>query len=209
MRMKQVTAKKILDAALAEVGTVEDPAGSNRCKYNRWMWGKDVAGQAYPWCCAFISWLFRDCQELCKKTASCEELLRWFENRGQLVKNPQPGDICFMKFATNNRRTNHVGIVLEIRFDGALVLIEGNTSTESSDNGGKVMRRIRKAHVVALARPKYSGQQDLKDPKEIAEEVIAGKWGNGDERKKKLRNAGYDPKEIQMFVNEILLNTEL
>ena len=39
---------------------------------------------------------------------------------------------------------------------------------------------------------------------EIAKEVIAGKWGNGTERKKKLKAAGYDYNTIQKKVNELL-----
>lgn len=36
---------------------------------------------------------------------------------------------------------------------------------------------------------------------EIADEVIAGKWGNGTERKEKLTDAGYNYSEIQNIVN--------
>jgi N-acetylmuramoyl-L-alanine amidase len=39
---------------------------------------------------------------------------------------------------------------------------------------------------------------------EIAREVIAGKWGNGNERKTRLANAGYNPTEVQNRVNQIL-----
>ena len=39
---------------------------------------------------------------------------------------------------------------------------------------------------------------------QIANEVIAGKWGNGEERKKKLKAAGYDPVAVQKKVNELL-----
>lgn len=39
---------------------------------------------------------------------------------------------------------------------------------------------------------------------EIAREVIAGKWGNGEERKKRLIAAGYDYTEIQAKVNALL-----
>ena len=38
----------------------------------------------------------------------------------------------------------------------------------------------------------------------IAKEVIAGKWGNGAERKQRLRAAGYNPAMIQARVNEML-----
>jgi GH25 family lysozyme M1 (1,4-beta-N-acetylmuramidase) len=39
---------------------------------------------------------------------------------------------------------------------------------------------------------------------ELAAEVINGKWGNGEERKKKLTSAGYDYSVVQARVNEIL-----
>ena len=39
---------------------------------------------------------------------------------------------------------------------------------------------------------------------EIAKEVIAGLWGNGAERKEKLKEAGYDAKGVQQKVNELL-----
>lgn len=38
----------------------------------------------------------------------------------------------------------------------------------------------------------------------IAKEVINGKWGNGDARKKKLKAAGYDYASVQKRVNELL-----
>lgn len=40
--------------------------------------------------------------------------------------------------------------------------------------------------------------------KKIAKEVVAGKWGNGEERKKKLTAAGYDYKAVQKEVNKLL-----
>ena len=39
---------------------------------------------------------------------------------------------------------------------------------------------------------------------EIAREVIAGKWGNGEERKQRLKMYGYDPEEVQGIVNMLL-----
>ena len=38
----------------------------------------------------------------------------------------------------------------------------------------------------------------------VAREVIAGKWGNGADRKAKLKAAGYNPDAVQMRVNELL-----
>lgn len=38
----------------------------------------------------------------------------------------------------------------------------------------------------------------------IAKEVIDGKWGNGEERKVRLENAGYNYREVQDYVNHML-----
>ena len=47
-------------------------------------------------------------------------------------------------------------------------------------------------------------QNGGKSVDELAREVIAGKWGNGDDRKNKLTEAGYSYDEVQKKVNEIL-----
>lgn len=44
----------------------------------------------------------------------------------------------------------------------------------------------------------------MKSVKEIAQEVIAGLWGNGDERRCRLTEAGYDYDVIQQAVNDLL-----
>ena len=42
-----------------------------------------------------------------------------------------------------------------------------------------------------------------KSNKTIAKEVLAGKWGNNPERKKKLIAAGYDYEAIRKIVNKL------
>ena len=39
---------------------------------------------------------------------------------------------------------------------------------------------------------------------EIALEVLEGRWGNGDERRRKLLAAGYDPDVVQALVNDLI-----
>lgn len=60
----------------------------------------------------------------------------------------------------------------------------------------------------------YAGQKLLikkgdsphkKTVDELAKEVIQGKWGNGEDRYKRLTQAGYNYDEVQRKVNEILL----
>ena len=56
----------------------------------------------------------------------------------------------------------------------------------------------------ASSGPSESAPSVKKSNAEIADEVIAGKWGNGDDRKAKLKAAGYDPDTIQELVNSKL-----
>jgi hypothetical protein len=99
---------------------------------------------------------------LVKKTASCEEMLKWFEANGQIVDFPLPGDVVFFKYPTNDRRTNHTGIVTNPNSIDDYLTIEGNTSLTSNDNGGAVMSRKRsKKNLVAFARPKYTSKDQI------------------------------------------------
>lgn len=196
-----MTVDQAIARAKAEVGTKESPPNSNNVKYNTWYYGKPVSGSAYPWCATFISWLFRDDQKLLKKTASCANMLSWFESKGLVITKPEPGCIVFFKYSTNNRRTNHVGICVKVNKD-SITTIEGNTSKTSNDNGGAVMERVRTANIVAYAMPKYDVTKKSID--EIAQEVIDGKWGTGAVRKSKLTAAGYNYDEVQKRVNEML-----
>lgn len=205
-----MTAKNIIDRAKAELGVCENPPNSNNVKYNTWYYGHEVSGASYPWCATFISWIFKPEQGLCKKTASCLEMLEWFEKRGQLVKEPQAGDIVFFKYPTNNRRTNHVGLVVSVH-DKVINTIEGNTSNAtngSQDNGGMVAQRNRYKNIVAYARPKYNEgtlvNVTKKSNEDIAKEVIEGKWSSGNDRRQRLTNAGYDYNVIQNIVNSML-----
>lgn len=51
--------------------------------------------------------------------------------------------------------------------------------------------------------PVSSTSTPKKSVTEVAKEVLAGKWGNGADRKKKLTEAGYNYSEVQAKVNEL------
>ena len=162
-----MTKNEILALAKKEVGTKEIPAGSNKVKYNTWFYGKEVSGDAYPWCCVYQSWLFKD-TNLIKKTASCSDLLDWCIRNGLIVTDPQPGDLVFMKFGSTSRPTNHIGLCTDAEPWAKQKKVrtnEGNTSVTSNDNGGCVMERVRsKSQIVAFARPKYTDANNTKQP---------------------------------------------
>ena len=50
----------------------------------------------------------------------------------------------------------------------------------------------------------YAKGSDKKSVDTLAREVISGKWGNGDERKKRLTKEGYDYAKVQKRVNELM-----
>ena len=151
-----MTVDQAIRLAKSELGVTEFPANSNNVKYNTWFYGKLVQGAQFPWCAVFISYIFKDSPNLVKKTASCLDMLDWFEDHGRIVTHPQPGDVVFFKYSTNKRRTNHVGLVISVADINNFLTIEGNTSVKSDDNGGAVMERRRTMkNVVAFARPEY------------------------------------------------------
>jgi hypothetical protein len=84
--------------------------------------------------------------------------------------NPQPGDLVFFDFPDNVHRVQHVGIVAEVRQDGTLTTIEGNTSSGdhgSQFNGGGVYRRHRdRRYVVGYGRPHFTAEEDDLTPDE-------------------------------------------
>lgn len=158
-----MTANDIVNKALNEVGVKEYPPNSNNVKYNTIYYGRNVAGN-YPWCCAFIWWLLSTSGVKCPKTASCITMANWFKNEGRwYTSNPQIGDLVFFHFKTNSRWTNHVGIVVGVR-GNEIETVEGNTSINSNDNGGSVMKRKRSSNIVGYGRPNYESAESTVYP---------------------------------------------
>lgn len=192
------TPKKILDIARAEIGVKESPANSNKQKY-----GVAYGWNGVAWCAIFVWWCFHQAGAdalLPKKTASCWELMNEGKKKGLWVTSDyQPGDILIYDFPGGSN-TDHTGIC-EAVSGSTVTAIEGNTATGNDANGGQVMRRTRKVSLVKGAvRPKYDPE---KPAYLVAQEVLSGVWGNGDDRRAKLTAAGYDPAAIQKIVNAL------
>lgn len=157
------TAKDVLDVARRELGTREDPAGSNRVKYNTWYYGREVSGAAYPWCMVFVQWCFHQAGiPLPLKTASCGALMRAARKAGQWVtKDYRPGDVAIYDFP-GGAATDHCGVIEKLTLTG-VTAIEGNTSQAGSQsNGGEVCRKNRPASlIVGAVRPKFEEEDDM------------------------------------------------
>lgn len=117
--------------------------------------------------------------------------------KGKINTMPEvPGLIVYSKSHP------HVGIYI-----GNGYTIE---STLGSRGDGVVKRKLDKFweywfQCPYIDYPTTSSQKTARtDLQAIAKEVIAGKWGSGADRKKRLTDAGYDYNEVQAKVNEIL-----
>lgn len=192
------TAQQILDIARAEIGVRESPAGSNRQKY-----GEAYGWNGVAWCAQFVWWVFHQAGAdnlLPMKTASCWFLMDAAKKEGLWVTSGyKPGDVLIYDFPGGNS-VDHTGIC-EAVAGNTVTAIEGNTGVGNDANGGMVMRRKRPvAQIKGAVRPKYDiGKPILL----VAQEAIDGKWGNGDERVKRLTAAGYKPQDVQAFVNAL------
>ena len=166
--MTIITANKIVKKAVKEIGVKEKPVNSNKVKYNTWYYGKEVSGSAYPWCCAFISWLFYKtgaANLLCngQKVAYCPNVESYYKKINRWYPNTKgkKGDLCLMDFGKG--RASHIGIVEKKNSNGTYIVIEGNTSISSNDNGGSVMRRVRS--VTTSSAVKNEDTDEVKYPK--------------------------------------------
>ena len=155
------TAARIIEVALAEIGTVE--TGENLTKY-----GKFTHADGLPWCGSFCNWVFDKAgvkiPSMVGTAAGAhkmKELGRWIEDK------PQLGDLCFMDFPHDGiDRISHIGIVVKVGTNTVL-LVEGNTSGDGDQrNGGMVMMKQRHMgkEIVGFARPKlvtYAGEYPM------------------------------------------------
>lgn len=169
------TAEKVLSIAREELGTKESPANSNKVKYNTWYYGREVSGSAYPWCMAFVQWVFAQAGvPLPIKTASCGALMNAAKKSGQWVtKDYRPGDVVIYDFP-GGAATDHTGIV-EAVLETGVTAIEGNTSqTGSQNNGGQVCRKTRPLdQIVGVVRPEFEEEDGMNIDKLTDEEVLA------------------------------------
>lgn len=203
------TAKQIIDKARSYIGTKESPAYSNNVIFNTDYYGHPVSGSEYPWCVTFVWDIFRMCDasELFydgRKTSYCPAVLSWGRENGLIVTEGREGDLILFDWDnTNPNDADHIGFIAARSDDGYYITIEGNTAIGNDSNGGEVMERRRSTGIRAIIRPKYD-EEPNKPIAEVAREVIAGKWGNGEERERRLTEAGYDYDEVQNEVNRIL-----
>lgn len=100
----------------------------------------------------------------------------------------------------------NVGSINQLTASGTRTLEQISSKiTAYNKSGGRVIAGLvkRRAKEKELFNTPTSATVK-KSNEEIAKEVVAGKWGNGNARKTALTKAGYDHKTIQSLVNKLL-----
>ena len=100
----------------------------------------------------------------------------------------------------------NVGSINQLTASGTRTLEQISSKiTAYNKSGGRVIEGLvkRRAKEKELFDTSTSATVK-KSNEEIAKEVVAGKWGNGNARKTALTKAGYDYKTIQPLVNKLL-----
>lgn len=137
-----------------------------------------------------------------------KKLKIWEENDNYI---PKPGDWIVYDWDDSGRGNNygspdHVGIIKSAN-SNIIVAIEGNAGTPSAvrerriARGGRFIRGFVTPDYKAIAAPPKPKKKTVT---QIAKEVLEGKWGNGEDRKKKLKAAGYDYEAVQKKVNALM-----
>ena len=211
----------------AEVGLYVDEANTSYCNSNWYSNCKSVTietsnsslGGDYPVSDAVLNKLIELVADIAKRN-----------NLGKLVKGQNlvwhrmyaattcPGDYLLSKMDYIAEQANKI--------NGQESSTTENTSKKSNEeianeviagkwgNGADRKTALTNAGydfstIQSIVNAKLSGNStnskpNLKSVDEVAKEVIAGKWGNGQDRFNKLAAAGYDGNAIQNRVNEIL-----
>ena len=176
------------------------------------------------WCSTFASAVAIEARmtSIIPTECGCEKHVQLFKKLGAWVENdahvPLPGDYIFYDWDDTGKgdctgNSDHVGIVTECE-DGVITVIEGNKKNAVGYRKLTVNARYIRGYgcpdyeSIAAAAPGAAEPVNpapaKKSVNELAQEVIAGKWGNGSDRKLRLTAAGYDYKAVQKRVNEIL-----
>lgn len=143
----------------------------------------------------------------------CEEHVKIFKKKGIWIENgtitPKKGDIILFNWGDNTQPndgySDHIGVVEKVS-GNTITTIEGNKSRAV----GRRTLKVGAGNIRGYARPKYKAESSggsTTNLSAVARDVIAGKYGNGDARRKALEAKGYNYSAVQAEVNRILKGT--
>lgn len=171
------------------------------------------------WCdtCVSAAAVKAGCEELIGRECGVENHIEIFKQKGIWIEDgtvtPKPGYVIAYNWdrstQPNDGYADHIGYVESV-FGSNITVIEGN-------KGEAVARRVIPVgwgYIRGYAAPKYDAATVTPVPstaekcvEEVAKEVLEGKWGNGEERRSRLKAAGYDYAAVQAKVNQLAEGT--
>lgn len=184
-------AKKVIDIALAEVGTKEKPVNITKYaeyfdslrKQGIYVYNYDKQGAA--WCDIFVDYCFAQvfgAKEGVKKLyqpmkgcgAGCKFSANYFRAKGAFYSYPQPGDQVFFG---GTGKENHTGIVTRVTKD-RFYTVEGNSSNMVKEHSYSLSSK----KVSGFGRPDWSGEEAPTTPNKYEYPVIParGYFKSGD-----------------------------
>lgn len=169
------------------------------------------------WCATFVSFcgIKSGNRDLIGTECSCEKFIDIFKKKGIWIEDgtitPQIGDIILYNWdfygQPNNGFSDHIGIVENV-IGNKIIVIEGNMN----EAVGRREIPLKWGYIRGYARPKYEKTPTTNNNltvNKVAHDVIAGKYGNGEERIKKIKALGLDPYQVQQEVNNILKGNKI
>lgn len=157
------------------------------------------------WCAAFVSYVLAQAgYDKTKLECSAQRLS---VNLGNYVGEGKRNDIIFYDWKSDGW-IDHVGIIEDYdEKTKTYTVIEGNyhnavgrRKIKNNSSSIKSISRIYKDE----NEKKNVDKTSKRISKKLISDIVAGKYGNGDARRKKIEALGYDYEKVQKKVNEYL-----
>lgn len=138
--------------------------------------------------------------EKANKWAGVYANLDWFNNylHKDIIKDKYTTWIAHIDYTNNQDKYEGQYDMFQYSWKGHIVGCDGN----NGDVDMNIMYRDIINEIAGTTPTPEPTQTPQKSNDEIADEVIDGLWGNGEERKQRLEEAGYNYDEIQAIVNQ-------
>lgn len=138
------------------------------------------------------------------------------DSAGETAQTPITQTLYRVQVGAYSKKANADAMLEKIKkagFDTYMVQVDGlykvQVGAYSKKSNADAMAAKLKAsgfdtYITTKSGTAVSAGTQKKSVTELAKEVIAGKWGNGSDRKNRLTQAGYDYAAVQAKVNELM-----
>lgn len=153
------------------------------------------------WCACFVSLCLTHCGYGIKyNSVNCNELYQKLKKYEVSKDKASKNDIILYSWQ-HSENLQHVGIIYS-RQGNYLTVVEGNKSEAVGTRWVSIYSNAVR-HIIHMPS-QYIATTSPNTIEQIAKDVITGKYGTGEERKRALEAKGYNYKDVQHKVNELL-----